>query len=532
MNDENIDASVSSFDPRSENAPNGTDDFSTPDPELTDLLGRWTTPAPSHSFDNRILSAYRQQILEDIPLMQQTPASTLSSDNRSEVVKMKKCSTCGEEFANKFGFCPVDGTPLNGSVVTPDPTNADPSVQTASPLYSGVAAAAGAVVASSAAASASSSVRGEFHLTMVDDEGLVSRLATKMRDMGRESQLTWPEFKRDPSGFVKRGAVAYGTASKNFFKRPNVAFATVAGIIAVPMMILGLFLFASALNNGTQALAENNQELVIERMLDIPDEEKPKPEEPDKGIGTGDKGRVGFNKGAGEGSKPKFERAAGGGGGGHENPLPPQRGGLPESNPIPAPIPPVRSPNPPLLRAGIDLDPALRPDVPAPVFGVPNSTSTATSGGPGKGEGIGTGTGLGIGGGEGRGVGPGRGGNIGGGDRNMGGGGAGGGTGNNGIDYNRPFASREVSRKANVTSKPEAKYTEEARRNQTMGTVRLRAVLNANGSVSNISPVQGLPFGLTEKAIEAARQVRFTPAQKDGRSVSQWVTLEYAFTIY
>jgi len=25
---------------------------------------------------------------------------------------MKPCSTCGEEFADKFSFCPVDGMPL------------------------------------------------------------------------------------------------------------------------------------------------------------------------------------------------------------------------------------------------------------------------------------------------------------------------------------------------------------------------------------------------------------------------------------
>src|SRR5215212_2750047 len=26
---------------------------------------------------------------------------------------MKQCSVCQEEFADKFSFCPVDGTPLN-----------------------------------------------------------------------------------------------------------------------------------------------------------------------------------------------------------------------------------------------------------------------------------------------------------------------------------------------------------------------------------------------------------------------------------
>jgi outer membrane biosynthesis protein TonB len=37
---------------------------------------------------------------------------------------------------------------------------------------------------------------------------------------------------------------------------------------------------------------------------------------------------------------------------------------------------------------------------------------------------------------------------------------------------------------------------------------------------------------LTEKAIAAARQIRFQPAQKDGRAVSQWITIEYNFNIY
>ncbi len=64
------------------------------------------------------------------------------------------------------------------------------------------------------------------------------------------------------------------------------------------------------------------------------------------------------------------------------------------------------------------------------------------------------------------------------------------------------------------------------------GTVRLRMLLSANGSVSNISVVKGLPDGLTERAIAAAHQIRFQPAQKDGRTVNQWVVIEYNFNIY
>jgi hypothetical protein len=34
---------------------------------------------------------------------------------------------------------------------------------------------------------------------------------------------------------------------------------------------------------------------------------------------------------------------------------------------------------------------------------------------------------------------------------------------------------------------------------------------------------------LTEQAIKAARGIRFRPAEKDGRAVAQFVTLEYNF---
>src|SRR5437763_11958212 len=119
---------------------------------------------------------------------------------------------------------------------------------------------------------------------------------------------------------------------------------------------------------------------------------------------------------------------------------------------------------------------------------------------------------------------------MGGGDPNDGGGGRGGGTGNNGDDYaNRVFNPKDVTQKARILSRPEPQYTEEARRNQVTGTVVLRAVFAANGSVTNIKAIKGLPDGLTEKAIAAARQIKFSPAQKDGRAVSQYIQIEYNF---
>jgi len=62
--------------------------------------------------------------------------------------------------------------------------------------------------------------------------------------------------------------------------------------------------------------------------------------------------------------------------------------------------------------------------------------------------------------------------------------------------------------------------------------VIIRAVFSASGQVTNISAISKLPDGLTEKAIGAARQIRFVPATKDGRPVSMWMQLEYNFNLY
>ena len=99
-------------------------------------------------------------------------------------------------------------------------------------------------------------------------------------------------------------------------------------------------------------------------------------------------------------------------------------------------------------------------------------------------------------------------------------------------DYNRIFGRSEVDSQARILEKPEPQYTESARKNQVNGVVVLRAVFSSSGSVTNISVVRGLPDGLSERAIAAARQIRFVPAMKDGRPISMWVQLEYNFNQY
>ncbi len=99
-------------------------------------------------------------------------------------------------------------------------------------------------------------------------------------------------------------------------------------------------------------------------------------------------------------------------------------------------------------------------------------------------------------------------------------------------DPNRPFSGKEVTTKVRVLAKPEPAYTELARQNQITGTVVVRCIFASDGTVKNFLVVEGLPDGLTEMAIRAARKIKFAPATIDGRPVSMFMQLEYNFNLY
>ncbi len=90
----------------------------------------------------------------------------------------------------------------------------------------------------------------------------------------------------------------------------------------------------------------------------------------------------------------------------------------------------------------------------------------------------------------------------------------------------------EVSTRARILKKPEPQYTENARQAQITGTIVLRAVLAADGTVQHILIIEGLPYGLTESTVKVARQIKFTPATFAGRPVSMFIQLEYNFNLY
>lgn len=80
-------------------------------------------------------------------------------------------------------------------------------------------------------------------------------------------------------------------------------------------------------------------------------------------------------------------------------------------------------------------------------------------------------------------------------------------------------------------SAPIPRYTEAARANGIQGSVVLRVLVGEDGNVNAIRVVRGLPDGLTEQAIAAARLSKFKPAMKDGKPVPNWVVLEINFNI-
>lgn len=218
---------------------------------------------------------------------------------------------------------------------------------------------------------------------------------------------------------------------------------------------------------------------------------------------------------------PELKQRAGGGGGGGRNELnPPSRGRLPRAELRPPLIDP--SPHPPKIKepalpveptilAQPELLPKMDNSLP---LGDPTSTSLIPSAGPGSGGGIGTGRGGGVGPGRGLGYGPGEGGNTGGGSFAIGGG------------------DGAVRSKPQFLFLPRPDWTEEGRRNRIQGQVLLSATFGADGQVKDIRVIRGLGYGLDEKAIEAAKLIKFIPARDfNGRYIDYRMNIKVDFRL-
>ena len=365
----------------------------------------------------------------------------------------------------------------------------------------------------------------QYQPTIIETGFLLQRLLIQIAFLRDEGKRSWIEFKKNPITFSKTATHRIVRRLRTTLSTPNVIPATLTAVAAITCAVLVVVLFDKTASEPRDIVANGEQEEVV-----IMDVSKPLDSTTKPSIGKDGPGRVGFQDKKGEGSGPSQKLAQGGGGGGNGNPIPPQAGKLPPPSNILAAIPTAPPVHPPSLPvAGIDIDPSLWKDIKAPVYGDPRSKSEIESKGPGDGEGIGTNRGTGIGEGDGPGVGPGEKGNMGGGSRQLGCCGPGGGSDRG---EGSVFPGSQVEQRARVLFKPEPTYTEEARRNQIQGRVTLRVVFANNGDVVQIRAVQTLPFGLTERAIAAARQIKFVPAVRRGHPVSVFMQLEYNFNLY
>jgi TonB family protein len=94
-----------------------------------------------------------------------------------------------------------------------------------------------------------------------------------------------------------------------------------------------------------------------------------------------------------------------------------------------------------------------------------------------------------------------------------------------------PPAQKPFNRPFKISDMPIAVYTEKALAARIEGIVRLRIVFLSNGTVGNISVVSGLPDGLTESAIAAARKIKFEPEIVNGSNTSASKQIEFRFVL-
>ncbi len=99
------------------------------------------------------------------------------------------------------------------------------------------------------------------------------------------------------------------------------------------------------------------------------------------------------------------------------------------------------------------------------------------------------------------------------------------------------FAQTEQNdKKPTVTSQPEK--PSKKNKDAAEGIVRLRVAFLASGKIGDIVLVEGkdnkklIRAGLVDKAIEAAKLIRFEPAKKNGQPITTVRTVEYTFSIY
>ena len=83
---------------------------------------------------------------------------------------------------------------------------------------------------------------------------------------------------------------------------------------------------------------------------------------------------------------------------------------------------------------------------------------------------------------------------------------------------------------AHILHKVSPKYPKEARRKHIEGVVRLHAIIDKDGAIRDLTVISGDPL-LTEAALKAVRQWRYTPTMVNGEPVGVDTTIDVTFAL-
>ena len=413
--------------------------------------------------------------------------------------KIKFCNSCNSVKAEQFVFCPSCGTALEEFVQSTEAASGAESISSDS---------IETISSSDAVTEMPSNGNETIHLPQVAD---VTDIEEEGADYGEQSgeQMVRPaadavavstetastDNQFSPSS--SSGGLSLTIVDERPSKTTN-RLMLVAAILLISFAVGAWFVSLFGIANETSFL---DGELVVAAQI-LEDDILTKLEEEER--------KPARNKGDKEG----------GGGGGREESTPPSKGRLVTQSPKPL-FPP--SPNFEQAKTSLPIVQSTEGDTERPITnqraGIPTSLSEDPSSGPGRGGGIGTGIGPSQGAGVGTSLGNRRG--LGGcPDPPCGG------------DDDAPAIRRGETVAVKILSQPRASYTDAARQAGVQGKVVLRVTFQADGSIGAVSAVSGLPNGLTERAIAAARSIRFEPAKRNGVPYSVTRTIEYSFTIY